>query len=285
MRNHSLLAWRGLFLREVRENKAQLIYTPAIFLFLGLLLLAEIASAVFPDIESRSLIIDQFFTGLESMDISSFAPLFTTASGPYLFVMMLTAMIYLSKSLYADRRDQSYLFWQSMPVSDTKTVLSKVVIALFVIPLFYFAALLLALALVLIVIVAYAMMLGVELAGISELISLLISGALYTFLSSMLGMFWLLPVVGWILLFSAFAPRAPLLWAIAVAFLLNLVERVFIGSNTIESWINSRSNPWQYLAFGVEDLLLRLTSYEMLFGFLIAAVLILGAVGMRRFSD
>src|SRR5271166_6419947 len=55
-------------------------------------------------------------------------------------VMSLYSTWYLLDCLYADRRDRSVLFWKSLPISDTTTVLSKLFIALIAIPLVCFAA-------------------------------------------------------------------------------------------------------------------------------------------------
>src|SRR5690348_13481518 len=50
-------------------------------------------------------------------------------------VLFFVVFFYLLGSLYDDRRDRSILFWKSLPVSDTATVLSKVVSAVIVAPL------------------------------------------------------------------------------------------------------------------------------------------------------
>ena len=39
------------------------------------------------------------------------------------------------RCLYAERKDRSILFWKSLPVSDTMTVLSKLLVALIAVPL------------------------------------------------------------------------------------------------------------------------------------------------------
>jgi len=50
-------------------------------------------------------------------------------------VMGIIAFFYALDSLYADRRDRSVLFWKSLPLSDSETVLSKFAVAAVVIPL------------------------------------------------------------------------------------------------------------------------------------------------------
>src|SRR4051812_44029310 len=47
---------------------------------------------------------------------------------------------YLLGALYDDRRDRSVLFWKSLPVTDTATVASKALAAMFVAPVIAFVA-------------------------------------------------------------------------------------------------------------------------------------------------
>ena len=49
-------------------------------------------------------------------------------------VLSFKLFFYLLGALYEDRKDRSILFWKSLPVSDTATVLSKVVTAILVMP-------------------------------------------------------------------------------------------------------------------------------------------------------
>ena len=58
-------------------------------------------------------------------------------------VLSCVVFFYLLGALYDDRRDRSVLFWKSMPLSDTQTVLSKVVAAAFVAPVFAVVAMIL----------------------------------------------------------------------------------------------------------------------------------------------
>src|SRR6202035_1214528 len=58
----------------------------------------------------------------------------------FFVVMSIYSTWYLLDCLYADRKDRSILFWKSMPISDTATVVCKLTTALIVIPAVYFAA-------------------------------------------------------------------------------------------------------------------------------------------------
>ena len=64
----------------------------------------------------------------------------TAVAATFFAVMSIYAAWYLLDCLYADRKDRSVLFWKSLPISDTTTVLSKLGTALIVIPLVYFVA-------------------------------------------------------------------------------------------------------------------------------------------------
>src|SRR3982074_425506 len=67
--------------------------------------------------------------------------LFMISVGATFFaVMSIYSTWYLLDCLYADRKDRSVLFWKSLPISDARTVMSKLALALIVIPAVYFAA-------------------------------------------------------------------------------------------------------------------------------------------------
>jgi len=55
----------------------------------------------------------------------------------YHFVLFVILFFYLLGSLYDDRKDSSILFWKSLPVSDTQTVLSKLITVMIVAPLIF----------------------------------------------------------------------------------------------------------------------------------------------------
>ncbi len=60
-------------------------------------------------------------------------------STTFVFAMMIMTIFYALDALYAERKDRSILFWRSIPVTDFETVLSKLLIAILVIPLVAFA--------------------------------------------------------------------------------------------------------------------------------------------------
>ena len=59
----------------------------------------------------------------------------------YHLVLFFILFFFVLGSLYDDRKDGSILFWKSLPVSDTQTVLSKLATAIVVAPLIFFGGL------------------------------------------------------------------------------------------------------------------------------------------------
>ena len=140
---------------------------------------------------------------------------YVALAGVLCIALFFVLFFYLLGALYDDRRDRSVLFWKSLPVSDTSTVLSKVAAALLLAPLIAFAVATIAYVGLLIVVAIWAL-----LHGINPLPAI---GASHT-----LGLFWrllltipvdamvALPTAGWLLFWSAYARSKPFLWAVLV---------------------------------------------------------------------
>ncbi|HET6592938.1 MAG TPA: hypothetical protein VFG48_08490, partial [Xanthomonadales bacterium] len=59
------------------------------------------------------------------------------SAGFFTTVLAFVVFFYLLGSLYDDRKDRSILFWKSLPASDTLTVASKLLAAMFLAPLIF----------------------------------------------------------------------------------------------------------------------------------------------------
>ncbi|MFT4249664.1 MAG: hypothetical protein QM581_16785 [Pseudomonas sp.] len=134
-------------------------------------------------------------------------------------VLAFVVFFYTLGSLYDDRRDRSILFWKSLPVSDTQTVLAKAAWALLLAPLVSIVVgLLVGLALWLVAI-AGAAATGVPspwaMATHSHPFQLF--GLVLTTLP--IGLLWSLPTVGWLMFCSAWASSKPFLWAVLLPLL------------------------------------------------------------------
>lgn len=165
---------------------------------------------------------------------------------PFFVTLALYSYWYLLESLHADRKDRSVLFWKSLPISDTATVLSKVLVALLVIPLVYLAADdLTSLAAAGIV----SLRLNSAAAGAlwrADLWLQLQAVWLYLILTTAV---WYLPVTGWLLVVSAWARRAVLLWSILPPLALMLAERLFLGTHVALDVIERRLIGYAAAAF------------------------------------
>lgn len=159
----------------------------------------------------------------------------------FLFAMWILTVFYCLDSLYAERKDKSILFWRSLPITDTETVVSKLVVALLAIP---------AVTLVGIVVTQLAnlvvMSIWVSAKGGSPGHLLWDFGALFDIWSATLIFLvtvplWLSPFVGWFLFVSAFAKRSPLLVAFLPIVVVPMLERMILGTSYLAKAIFVRS--------------------------------------------
>jgi len=213
------------------------------------------------------------------------APMFLMPAIPFIMMLYACVLIYLLNALYQDRKDLSVYFWQSMPVSNLGTVLSKVVTVIAVVPAFYVAILFVVYLLAVTALSLLGLSYDVEVAGLGYMLMAAVVSLLLFYVSAFLAALWLLPTIGWLLLFSAFAKRTPVMWALGVFILLGLVEDLIFGTQFLGNWVESRSNFRQYIVLDFPMAMDRLFSYDMLFGLVVGAILITGAVYMRRFVD
>ena len=150
---------------------------------------------------------------------------YLAAGAPLFLILAAVAFFYCLGALYDERRDRSILFWKSLPVSDTQTVVSKVFIAAVVAPVITIAvATLVSLLLLLIVGTAFAVS-GVNLFGL-----VLSNSALYLAPLQLLGILpvyvlWALPTIGWLLMVSAWAKSKVFLWAVGTPVIALIVVR------------------------------------------------------------
>src|SRR5262249_49285059 len=151
-------------------------------------------------------------------------------------VVMGTAFVvgifYTLDALYGERRDRSILFWKSLPVSDVITVLSKLVIPVFVLPLLSFAITLATQFIMLLLSTAVLAGSGVSLATVwaSSYLPFHATLGLLYHLVAIHGL-WYAPLYGWMLLVSAWAPRAPIIWAILPPFVISAVEKIAVNTS------------------------------------------------------
>ncbi|HEY0886010.1 MAG TPA: hypothetical protein VGE20_12045 [Ramlibacter sp.] len=138
------------------------------------------------------------------------------ASAWPLIALAFVVFFYCLGALYDDRKDRSVLFWKSLPLSDSQTVLSKAASALLVAPLI---ATLAALATMLGFLVVASVMVMIH--GGNPVALLWGPGSPMLLVGEVLACIpvyalWALPTVGWLLLCSAWAKSKPFLWAVMI---------------------------------------------------------------------
>lgn len=209
--------------REFWENRAIWIIPAAIVVLLTLASLFGTIEATFFDSGERT---------------RSMAGLMFVAFGALFFAAMsIYSYWYLLDCLYTDRKDRSVLFWKSLPISDTATVLSKLFVALVAIPVLYFAAADLASLLAAFVLSVRAHSLLGNSLWQPDVWLQIQAGWLYVIATTAI---WYLPVTGWLLLISAWARRAVMLWSVLPPLAVILAERLFIGTHECLSAIGDR---------------------------------------------
>jgi len=163
---------------------------------------------------------------------------------PYTFAALLLmgatlviGIFYCLDALYGERRDRSVLFWKSLPVSDTITVLAKACVPLVILPLLTFAATLL--TQVCMLLVASGRLIGTGLSVWSQLSFGEMTWVLFHHLVLGHGL-WYAPIWGWLLFCSAWARRTPVLWAALPLLAVGLVEKIAFGTAYVGNWLGSR---------------------------------------------
>jgi len=132
----------------------------------------------------------------------------------------LIGIFYSLDALYGERRDRSILFWKSLPVSDLITVLSKFTIPLIILPLLSFA---------ITVVTQFGMMLlstGLRVGTLGARMSFFHMSLMLLYHILTVHGLWYAPLYGWLLLVSAWAPRAPFIWAFLPPFVIWGVEKI-----------------------------------------------------------
>lgn len=157
----------------------------------------------------------QIADGLSFAIIPSLAPLAA--------VLAFVVLFYALGSLYDDRRDRSVLFWKSMPVSNTATVLSKLASMALVTPLI---TALVGIVVGTVIAIVAASTLAVF--GANVLPELLTTSEFYLAPLAVLAVIpvyalWVLPSIAWCMAVSAWAKRAPFLWAVGTPVLAGIL--------------------------------------------------------------
>jgi ABC-2 type transport system permease protein len=221
------------------------------------------------------------------------------------------AVVYLLDSLYAERKNRSILFWKSLPISDSETVLAKLATATLLVPLVAIASVV---AGWLILQIIAAVTIG-SLGGNGWVVlwqpGVFFNGLAIAIKATAGLILWYLPLAGWLLLVSAWAQRSVFLWAILPPATLFFIERWLFGSRHFLDLVGDRLVGFQIMVresaslenlisegmqgsadVSVPEVVNQMVSFTKLLaepglygGILVAAVFVTGAVFLRRYRD
>jgi ABC-2 type transport system permease protein len=157
-----------------------------------------------------------------------------------MLIAMVVSIFYTLDALYGERRDRTVLFWKSMPVSDTTTVLAKATVPILILPFLAFAIVFVMQLIMVILTVIVLAVGGNDVAAFWQHLAFLRMSWLLLYHMVMGHALWYAPLYAWLLLISAWARRTPIIWAFAPPIALCYLEKVAFGTTHLLSWLTYR---------------------------------------------
>jgi ABC-2 type transport system permease protein len=302
-------SFKALVKREYWENKGSIFVTPAVIaaVLAGIIILVAITGDTFVQKHHSEFSVWEKFpqaveefnnideeTRTQAVQVGLYTPRILFG-----FVMFIIALFYCLGSLYDERKDKSILFWKSLPVSDTATVLSKFATVCLMIPIVYcavVAAFQLFLLVFATILAWFGGSLGVAIWTSSNLFGVLFN-SLFSFVVATL---WLAPLWAWFMFASAWAKKVAFLWGTLPIFMMAIAEVwIFRSSNFIEMVAERVGRGFMTMNSDMQLLVGRdmfdehhvARWYEVLgqsdfwIGLIVAAGFLAGAIYTRRYRD
>jgi len=165
---------------------------------------------------------------------------YAVASGLIMSAAAVVSIFYSLDALYGERRDRSILFWKSLPVPDLTTVLAKACVALLALPAIAFAITVAALAIMMLLSTVVMLASGLSVATYWSILQPFESlfGLLYHLVT--VHILWYAPLYAWLLLISAWARRAPFLWAVMPPLAVVIFEKVAFRTAHFQDFLMNR---------------------------------------------
>jgi ABC-2 type transport system permease protein len=160
--------------------------------------------------------------------------------GLAMLIAMVVSIFYTLDALYGERRDRTILFWKSMPVSDTTTVLAKATVPILILPLLAFAIVFVMQVIMVVMTVIGLAISGQDVAAFWQHLAFFRMSWLLLYHMVMGHALWYAPLYAWLLLISAWARRTPIIWAFAPPIALCYLEKVAFGTTHLLSWLRYR---------------------------------------------
>ena len=217
--------------------------------------------------------------------------------GSYDIFVKILMGIYLASCLFRERRNNSVLFWKSLPVSDTNTVLVKALVGMVGIPLAFFGISLVTQFLSQLIVGLGALFTGHSMGlAFSDVQYGKVLGHMW--MSMITQILWLAPIGGYFMLMSAWAKRNVALWIIGPPLAIVTLEGYFMAKGRFATWVGKRFISFPSIEVQLEKLehaspmdLLDLSYAEgfakpdLWIGLLICAAFLAAAIWIRRWRE
>ena len=295
---------KTLIRRELQEHKWGFVYLPwiiAAFMSLVVVLvylgLTEVTTEDFnfsTEIYSNPDVIKAMQESTVDQRREAIRASLLVLGSPLVIALGFALLAFSLSTFFDERKDKSIIFWRSLPVSDSYTVFSKLLVATVVAPLLIIPALML---LHLVSVTA-----GSAFLAASDLFPFTWAWKAYPWFDWIRVIFslwvqtlWSLPILTWIMLAGAYS-RKPVVAAILPPVVIVLVEGVALSSNLffnsllerLQPWSRASSFPKEYENLAVSemsDIPLLFVMSEFWIGILISAIFIYLTIYFRSKSD
>lgn len=206
---------------------------------------------------------------------------------------ILVAVFYCLGALHNERRDRSILFWKSLPVSDRTAVLAKFAVPMAVIPAVTIAVVLVTEALMLAMSAISLLAAGKDVAAHWAQLSLVTNIPLFVYSVAAVAL-WHAPIWAWLLAVSAWARRAPFLWAVGPWLGAFAAEKIAFNTDYVWQLVAHRlggavhaalkvvPGPRQPTVLPEADVGKFITDPGLWAGLFVAALLIAATIWLRR---
>lgn len=297
--NQGSVMWT-LVKREFREHRALFVYLPLLIsLITAILIIAGMVrgyqQGVFVD--AVHPLPDITVGNAPSLEAFATFPLeargkilviyYTVSTMPLLIAGYWFSMLfYFMTTLYQQRKDRSILFWNSLPVSDTQTILSKLLAGLGCQGI-YLGCILLLQLFMLASLLVYGSLSDIDAWQTLGAPAEVFSRCLALALECLLTWTWTLPVYGWLLLWSGWARSIPVAWAAFPVVVVLGIEQYFAKNMPVSQEVIQHSVPPAFMSTPklVTEVFAGIPFTELLLSTLLGMALVYAAIRFNRSED
>ena len=230
----------ALIRREIWEHRAIYVTPIAIAVIVSLVSLAGMVTVSAFDKELNVALFSAANIAGDAERQAALTVFFLGTSWVFLFALAILITFYALDSLYAERKDKSILFWRSLPITDAETVVSKLLTAVFVLPLFTVVAIIATHLVNLVITTVWVMVKGGNAAHLVWGSVTLLDNWTAALVVTLASAIWMSPLIGWFLFVSAFTRRSPLLMAFMPLIIIPIIEWIFFRSKLFATAVFGR---------------------------------------------